>query len=202
MLTNYFKIAWRNLRKDRLFTALNLLGLSVGLTCAFLIWLWVADEISVDKYNEKDAQLYQVMTNQQQDNGIKTGSYTPGILARALAKEIPEVEYSTEVLPASWFDSKGALVSGDKKIRAGGSYVDKDYFSVFTVHFIAGNKDKLLRDLQSVAISTNMARALFGTTENVIGKTVKFDAYDFSGSFAITGIFEPNPPSATEQYDL
>jgi putative ABC transport system permease protein len=202
MLTNYFKIAWRNLLKDRQFTVLNLLGLSVGMTCAFLIGLWVADELSVDKYNEKDAQLYQVMTNQQQDNGIKTGSYTPGILAPALAKEIPEVQYATEVLPASWFDSKGVLVSGDKKIRAQGSYVDKNYFSVFTVHFVAGDKDRLFRDQQTVAISTNIAQTLFGTTDNLIGRMVKYDAYEFSGSFTISGIFEPNPPDATEQPDL
>ena len=202
MLKSYWRIAWRNLLKDRQFTALNLLGLSVGLTCAFLIGLWVADELSVDKYNEKDARLYQVMTNQRQDNGIKTGTYTPGILAPALAKEMPEVEYATEVLPASWFDSKGAIVSGDKSIRAGGSYVDKNYFNVFTVHFIAGDKNQLFRDKQTVALSTDMARALFGTTDNLIGKTVKYEGYDFSGNFVITGIFEPNPPNATEQSDL
>ena len=61
MLKNYFKLAWRNLVKDRQFTFLNLIGLSTGLACAFLIYLWVNDELSVDKFNEKDSQLYQVL---------------------------------------------------------------------------------------------------------------------------------------------
>jgi len=73
MLTNYFRIAWRNLRKDRQFTLLNLLGLSTGLACSLLLYLWIADELTVDKFNEKDSQLYQVMVNFKTDNGVKTG---------------------------------------------------------------------------------------------------------------------------------
>jgi len=92
MLKSYFRITWRNLLKDRQFTALNLIGLSVGLACTLLIGLWVADELHMDKYNEKDAQLYQVMGNFKTDAGIKTGTHTSGILAPALKKEIPEIE--------------------------------------------------------------------------------------------------------------
>jgi putative ABC transport system permease protein len=202
MLKSYFKIAWRNLIKDRQFTALNLLGLSVGLTCTFLIGLWVADELNIDKYNETDARLYQVMTNQQQENGIKTGSYTPGILAKALKAELPEVEYSVSIFPASWFDSKGMIVSGGKRIGAGGEYVDKDYFNVFSTRWVAGDKDRLFEDKQGVALSTTTAKELFGTTENIIGKTVTYEASDFSGTFLITGIFEPNPSNASRQFDL
>jgi hypothetical protein len=73
MLKSYFRITWRNLLKDRQFTALNLIGLSVGLACTLLIGLWVADELHMDRYNEKDAQLYQVMGNFKTDAGIKTG---------------------------------------------------------------------------------------------------------------------------------
>ena len=202
MLKSYLKIAWRNLIKDRQFTALNLMGLSVGLTCAFLIGLWVADELSIDKYNEKDAQLYQVKTNQPSENGIKTGDYTPGILARELKTSFPEVEYSVEILPASWFDSKGVIVTGDKRISAGGEYVDKDYFNVFTTPWLAGDKDRLFRDKQGVALSEPIAKALFGTTENSIGKTIKYEAYDFSGTFTVTGVFEPGPANASRQFDL
>ena len=81
MIRNYFKIAWRNLRKDRLFTLLNLVGLSTGLACTLLIYLWVNDELHIDKYNEKDGRLYQVMNNMHSDRGITTGTNTPGLLA-------------------------------------------------------------------------------------------------------------------------
>jgi putative ABC transport system permease protein len=76
MLKNYFKIAWRNLIKDRQFTVLNVLGLSVGLACTLLIGLWVADELGMEKYNPNDARLYQVMTRypSEGDEGRPAGS--------------------------------------------------------------------------------------------------------------------------------
>jgi len=73
MLSNYLKIAWRNLLKDRQFTFLNLVGLSTGLACTFLIYLWVHDELSVDKHNEKDEHFFQMMVNKSQENRIKKG---------------------------------------------------------------------------------------------------------------------------------
>src|SRR5690349_3719622 len=99
MLRNYFKIAWRNLIKDRQFTFLNLLGLSTGLACALLIWLWINDELSMDKYNDNDRQLYQVMQNIKHDGEIETTPNTAGLLANALAAEMPEVEHATTVVP-------------------------------------------------------------------------------------------------------
>src|SRR5688572_30527819 len=92
MIRSYLKIAWRSLIKDRQFTLLNLLGLSTGLACTLLIYLWVVDELGVDKHNAKDAQLFQIMVNQPHEDGIKTGEHTPGLLADALKAEMPEVE--------------------------------------------------------------------------------------------------------------
>ena len=117
MFGNYFKIIWRNLLKDRQFTILNLLGLSTGLACSLLIYLWITDEKNVDKHNEKDAQLYQVMTNIKTENGIKTIPGTAGLLGTVLSKEIPDIEYSVSVLPASWFPFQGVLTTGETKVK-------------------------------------------------------------------------------------
>jgi len=202
MIKNYFRIAWRNLLKDRQFTFLNLIGLSTGLACTFLIYLWVHDELNVDKYNEKDRQLFQVMVNQHNDDGIKTGEYTPGLLADALEKEIPEVEYAVAVLPASWFSSQGVISYGDAHIKAGSQYESKDYFNVFTSKFIDGDKNRLLTDKYTVAISEEIAMKLFNTTRNIIGKTIKWDLGQFSGSYVVSGIFEKPPANATNQFDI
>jgi len=202
MLKSYFRITWRNLLKDRQFTALNLIGLSVGLACTLLIGLWVADEVHMDKYNEKDAQLYQVMGNFKTDAGIKTGTHTSGILAPALKKEIPEIEEAVTVFPASWFSSKGTLTAGDKHLKADGQYVSKDYFDVFTCPFLEGDRNRLFADKLAVAISDQMAMKVFGTTSDVVGKRIKFEQGEFSGDFLITGLFRHNPPNATEQFDL
>src|SRR5580704_17810057 len=102
MIKNYLKLAWRNLLKDRQFSILNILGLAVGLTCTLLIGLWVADELHMEHYNPNDARLYQVMSYHKVLNSIQTGMYTPGILAKTMKADLPEVENATEVLPASW----------------------------------------------------------------------------------------------------
>ncbi|GAB4014167.1 ABC transporter permease [Spirosoma migulaei] len=202
MLRNYIKIAWRNLLKDRQFTALNLIGLSTGLACTLLIYLWVTDELTIDKYNEKDAQLFQVMANHVNEDGIKTINHTPGLLANALAAEMPEIDHAVTVVPASWFSSKGVISVGENRLKAGGQFVGKDYFNVFTCPFLQGTQTSLFADRQTIALSENLATKLFGTTTNVIGKAIKWDQGEFSGLYRIGGIFANNPPNATEQFDL
>ena len=142
------------------------------------------------------------MVNQHNDDGIKTGSFTPGLLANALEKEIPEIEYAVTVLPASWFPNKGVISFGDAHIKAGSQFIGKDYFNVFSCRFIDGDKNRLLADKYSVAISEELAMKLFNTTKNIVGKTVKWDHEEFSGSYMISGIFEKNPSNATNQFDL
>lgn len=201
MLQTYFRLAWRNLLKDRQFTLLNLLGLSTGLACSLLLCLWIFDELKVDKYNEKDSQLYQVMTNNNSDHGIKTGTYTPGLLGKTLKEEIPEIEYSVSILPASWFPHEGVLTSGDKHIKATGQYVGKDYFNVFTCPYIEGDQRRLFTDNHQIAISEELANKLFHTTQNLIGRRLQWDLDAFGGDFVISGIFKNLPSNATQQFD-
>jgi putative ABC transport system permease protein len=114
MIKNYLKLAWRNLLKDRQFSFLNIMGLAVGLTCTLLIGLWVADELNMEHYNPNDSRLYQVMSFHKVVGTIQTGMYTPGILAKTMKTDLPEVENATEVLPASWFNPGGVVGFGDK----------------------------------------------------------------------------------------
>lgn len=202
MIRNYFRIIWRNFSRDRQFSILNLLGLSTGLACALLIYLWIADELNIDKYNEKDKQLYQVMQNLETEFGVTTMPYTAGLLGKSLAEEIPEVEYAVSVLPESWFPFKGVVTNGETHIKAGARYISKDYLNAFTMRFVVGDKNRLFADNSSVAISEELAKKLFNSTQNAIGKTVKWDQSEFGGTFIISAVFEKNPPSATDQFDL
>src|SRR5690349_9508308 len=152
MFTNYFKIVWRNVIKDRQSTILNLLGLSTGLACTLMIFLWITDELNVDKYNEKDQQLYQVMENIKNEDGIKTIEGTAGLLGATLSKEIPEIEYSVSVMPASWFPFQGVITTGDVKMKGRGQYVSKDFFHAFSIEYIEGEKSSLFNSKSSVAI--------------------------------------------------
>jgi len=199
---NYLKIAWRNLYKDRQFTLLNVIGLSTGLACALMIWLWVSDERNVDKYNEKDSQLYQIMQNIQHENNIETMNHTAGLLANALKNEMPEVEYAATVIPASWFGNKGIIAAGDTKVKARGQFVSKDYFHVFTVPFVQGDNSKIATDKHSVAVSEELAMKLFHTTTGVTGKTIQWNQGEFTGTYLITGIFASNGPNVSDPFDI
>ena len=202
MIKNYFKIAWRNLVKDRQFTFLNLIGLSTGLACTMLIYLWVNDELHVNKFNEKDSRLYQVMPVETTSGNNETLENTPGLLAEALSKEMPEVEYAASVIPSTWFSNKGLLSFGDTHLRADGQFVSKDYFNIFSCNFLEGDKNKLLSDKYNIAISKELAIKLFNTTNNVIGKTVEWNQEGLNGDYLVSGIFEKFPSNATTQFDI
>jgi hypothetical protein len=206
MIRNYLKLAWRNLLKDRRFSLLNLFGLSVGLACALLIGLWIADEWTMERYNPNDNRLYQVMTNNKTSNGLQTGMYTPGILAKSLRAEFPEIEDASTVLPASWFNDPttpgGVITYKDKKLNCTPQLVDSNFFHLFTCPIVDGNRSRLFTDKQGVFISGALAQSLFGTTHDLIGKVIRFEQYDFTGDYEIRGVFQPNPENATEKPDL
>jgi putative ABC transport system permease protein len=129
-------------------------------------------------------------------------SHTPALLAKALADEIPEIEYAASVLPASWFPYKGIASNNDVHIKAGGEYISKNYFDVFSVDFTEGDKNKVVNDKSSVAISEDMAMKLFHSKKNVTGKILQWTQQEFGGSFIVSGVFKKPPATATDQYDL
>jgi putative ABC transport system permease protein len=203
MIKNYFKIAWRNLRRDRQFSLLNLAGLSTGLVCALFIYLWINDERSVDRFHEKDSQLYQVMMNRQEADGIiETEHSTPGLLAEALIEEMPEVENAVSVIHATWFSDKGIISDGKTSIKAGPQFVGRDYFDVFTCDFIEGNKTQLFSDKRAIALSDELALKLFKSTTGCIGKVVEWNHGKFSGKYQVTGVFKKSPANTSYQFDI
>ncbi|HWB25626.1 MAG TPA: ABC transporter permease [Chitinophagaceae bacterium] len=199
MFKNYFKLAWRNLTKNLQCSFLNVVGLSTGLACVILIYLWVSDELHVNKFNKNDDRIYQVMQPVQGGNGAQPN--TPGLLADALAKQMPEVEYAASVIPATWFDNKGLFSFNNTHIRADAQFVSKEYFNIFPCHFIQGSGNELFGTKNNIAISTQLALKLFGTTNNITGKTINWNQQDFDGTYTVAGVFEKFPPNSTIQFD-
>src|SRR5215831_944131 len=140
MFRHNLLIIYRNFKKFKTTFFINIIGLSTGLACTLLIYLWVNDELGINRFNEKDKQLYEVMENQHLDGGIKTTDGTSGILAESIAKDIPEIEYAATVTPTSWFP-KATLLNQerDKNIRAAGQFVSSDFFDIFTYPLIQGS---------------------------------------------------------------
>ncbi|HMK18505.1 MAG TPA: ABC transporter permease [Chitinophagaceae bacterium] len=198
MFKNHLKIAWRTLLKDKQFTFLNVLGLSIGIACTLLIYLWVNDEMSFDKFFEKESQLYQLMERRNNNEMSGVSDESSGLLGEALKLRMPEIEYATAVAPPEWWQ-KFTLSFDDNNIKATGQYAGPDYFNVFSFKLIDGKKDDVLKDKSSIVISDELAKKLFGTAENVVGKSIRFQQ---EKNFFVSGVFERLPYHSSTQFDF
>ncbi|SFN23346.1 ABC-type transport system, involved in lipoprotein release, permease component [Chitinophaga sp. YR627] len=201
MLKNYFKIAWRNLFKNPQATFLNLAGLSTGLAAFLLIYLWVYDELNVDRFHEKRGQLFQIMENVKDGRGVITNNGTPALLAEALTGTMPEVEYATVTTPPSWFPEI-TFSTGDKPVNAAAIFAGKDYFNIFSYPLSQGNKSTVLADKEGMVISEALAMKLFHTTENIIGKTISWQIQEFKKHSTVSGVFKGTPANSSIQFDF
>ncbi len=197
MASNHFKTIWRSLLKDKQFAILNLVGLSVALACVLLIYLWATDEMSVDKFHANNDRLYEVMAHIKLPDGIHTQENTPYLLSRALAKEMPEVEDAV-CLQKGFI--QGTLSVGEKHIKTTKYFADYHFFNLFSFHLIEGNKSNVFDDNYSVLLSDKMANKLFGTTKNIIGKTVQWE--NDPHLFKVTGIFEEPSSNSSLKFDV
>jgi putative ABC transport system permease protein len=198
MFKNHLKIAWRTLLKDKQFTFLNVLGLSAGLACTLLIYLWVNDELGFDKFNDRDSQLYQLMEHRTTPGQSPVSDESCGLLGEVVAAQIPEVEYAAALAPPEWFQ-KFTLSAGDKNIKAKGQYAGKDYFNIFSFKLLDGKKDEVLARKNSIVISDELAKKLFNTTENIIGRDIRFQ---HDTDFFVSGVFEKVPYHSSQQFDF
>jgi putative ABC transport system permease protein len=206
MFLSYFKIAWRNLRKDRQFTFLNLFGLSIGLASSLLIYFWVSYQWNIDKFHKNNRQLFEVMSNVSMGDATQTMNYTPGILAHAMVKELPEVE-DAAVTVSDFAQAKGIVSVHDSHIKGTQLFASRNFFNVFSYTLIEGDSNKVLSDRSGVLLSDQLALKLFHTTSNIIGRSVEWKPANdnlgkTSGLYAVSGIFKTPPSNSSLQFDI
>ncbi|MEX1238152.1 MAG: ABC transporter permease [Cyclobacteriaceae bacterium] len=199
MLRHTLLLIFRNFKRFKTTFFINLIGLSSGLACAMFIYLWVADELSMDKFHEKDSQLFQVMTNQNRSDEINTIAQGPGLLPEALAAEFPEVEHA---VGSSGAGDMFILSVPGKNVNGEGQFAGKDFFNIFSYPLLHGNKDYVLAEKNSIVLSEEMARALFNTTEDVIGKMVEWQARFIRQQVIVTGVFKNVTRHSSVQFDF
>ncbi|HLF34471.1 MAG TPA: FtsX-like permease family protein [Cyclobacteriaceae bacterium] len=201
MFKHNLTISYRGFIRYKMSFIINLIGLSTGLAFGLLVYLWVLDEMNFDKFHKNDSRLYQVMENSHDPEGISTSDISPALLAKALSREMPEVEYA--VSTGSRFFSPGGIIShGDKRLQVKGLYASQAFFQAFSFNMLQGNKNTVLEDLYSIVISESMAIKLFGTLDEVRGKIVTGNRDLFDREFIITGVFEDPPFNSTLQFDF
>ena len=172
MIQNYIKIAWRNLVRNKAFSAINIIGLAMGLTCSLLIMLWVLDEKSVDGFHTNGKQLYQVYERQFYDGKTDASYPTQGELAAELKRVIPDIDYSSGMDYAAAPGTQSTFAAGQKVNKMNGFYAGADFFSMFSYPLLYGKATNALNAVESIAISRSMAEQFFGTAEKAMGKNL------------------------------
>lgn len=203
MLRYNLLLAYRNFKRHKGSFFINLIGLSTGLTCTLLIYLWVNDELSVDKFHKNHSRLYQVLQNLPMADGILTVGATPGLLAESLLEEMPDIDDAVAVAyPMGGQGTKGLLSFENTYLKASELYAGNNYFNVFSYPLIEGDKDQVLSDKYSILLSEEMAVKLFKTTRNVVGKTVTWNRERLDGEYQVTGIFKNPPANSSARFDV
>ncbi len=193
MFKNYFTTAFRGFRRHKSSFFINLTGLSIGLTCSFLIVLWVLDELKMDQYHTDIEQIYQVMEHQSYSGEVMTTLSTPGILARNLKKDFPEFEFTSTY---TW--NNDYLFSKDNQtFREDGLYVENDFFHILDIELIYGNRDELLTNPNTIVLSETMAKKYFGD-RNPVGEGITFNNHE---ELTITGVYRDMPSYSSFQFD-
>ncbi len=185
MLLNYFKVAFRNLLKNRGYSAINIGGLAIGMAVTTLIGLWIWDELSFDKYHAHYDRVMRVMQNQTYNGKVNTQFSVPA----ALGQEIRD-KYGDDfkhVLQSSW-NSQHTLAQGQKKMLKAGSFIEPGIIDMLSLELTAGDK-RALDNTYSILLSSSVAEAFFGK-ENPVGKTLRLDnQFDVN----VSGVYKDLP---------
>lgn len=197
MIKNYLKIAWRNIVNNKVYSAINILGLAAGMAVALLIGLWVSNEFSYDKFLPNYSQLYKVELNfTSQHDGEHTQDAIAIPLADVLRKDVPGIERvaETDWMGWQWHD----LMVGDKKLYLGGGAAHPDFLNIFQYPFVEGNARSALSEMYSVVITESTAKALFGNADPM-NKYVRFDNKQ---NLKVTGVLKDIPHNGTLQFSF
>ncbi|WP_232074198.1 ABC transporter permease [Spirosoma aureum] len=195
MIRNYFTVAWRNLIRNKAFSAINMLGLALGMACSLLILLWVQDEHSVDGFHANGKYLYQVYERQQFDGKTEASYSTQGLLADELKRLIPEVQYASSL---EW-NNPFTFQVGDRINKMEGTFAGADFFRMFSYKLLQGNPETALDAPNGIAISRKMADQFFGSPEKAIGKAIRYENKD---DLTVTAVFDNLPANSSQQFDF
>jgi putative ABC transport system permease protein len=198
MLKNYIKIAWRNLVKNKVFSFINIVGLAIGLACFMLIALYVVDELSYDKYNEKASRIYRINSDITFGGTAMTLAVCSDPMGATLKNDYPQVEQYVR-----FYNSDGS-----KRIKKGNVFIteenvahaDSTLFDVFTLPAIAGDTKNALNEPNTVVLTKTAAEKYFGSTD-AVGKTIE-TSEDGSTLYKVTAVIEDIPGNSHFNFDF
>jgi putative ABC transport system permease protein len=196
MLINYLKIAVRNLLRFKIYSFINIVGLAVSISACILIFLWVMDELSYDKFNKNADRIFRPYISIKINNSELNHAMTPAPLGEALYKDCPEVESFTRI----WTFDKAPIVRYGVKVfnEKRFLYVDSSFFKVFTTEFVKGNPKTALIKPGTVVLTESTAHKYFGD-ENPMGKIINVDK---NRNYVVTGVIKNIHNESHFHYDF
>jgi putative ABC transport system permease protein len=198
MIMHHLTYAIRHLAKKKLYTILNVFGLSIGLACFATIGLWVKSELSYDTFHKKSDRIYRVVNTYVDETSVINQAATSPPLGPALAKDIPDVEQAVRIDPGD-----AVMAVDDKSFLERGIITDQSFFEVFDFNLLSGNRSSALKEPYSVILSQSLAEKYFGQTDPV-GQLVKIFSFDADGNgaqYKVTGVIENCPENSQFFYD-
>ncbi len=194
MLTNYFKIMWRGLMKNKFYSFINILGLTIGMASAILILLWIQNEMSHDRFYEKTDRIY-LANNRDKVNGkMLAWNNTPKPLGLAIKNDYPEVE---DVVRLNEYAANFLISTGEKHFSIHGEFADPGFLKMFSLPLLEGNPNTSLNNPNSIVLTQQLAIKLFGK-EDAVGQTVRVDSSDY---FTVTGVLKDLPSNSRFNFD-
>src|SRR6188768_430948 len=195
MLANYFKIALRNLSRNRTYAMINICGIAVGMTAFSLFALYVVDELSYDRFHDKADRIVRVVHHAAWDGGEAHHAVTSAAFAPALKSTYPEIEQAVRIVP----EGGGVLHFENKVVKAGGIFfADNNVFDVFSFPFLYGNNKTSLALPESIVLTETLATKLFGDPKKALNQTVYFE-----GNVAnkVTGVIQDVPANSHVRFE-
>lgn len=199
MIKNYFKIAWRNLIRNKTFSTINISGLALGITCSLLIMLWIIDERSIDGFHKNSDQLFQVYERNYADGKVGAGYATQGLLPEELKKQIPEIQLTAGFEYAAAPGTKNTFEAADKVNKFNGFFAGADFLEMFSYPILEGSAQNSLNAPNKIAISRKMAEYYFGKASASIGQTIRFENKE---DLQVTAVFENIGSNSSQQFEF
>ena len=195
MFKNYFKTALRNLSKNKFYTSINIIGLAVGLATCLLIFLYVVDELSYDKYNANADRIYRVNNEIKFNGNYLDLAQVPAVMGPTMLREMPQVQqYVRMNWHGSFLVKKGNENIQEQRV----AYADSTLFDVFTLPVIAGDAKTALKDYHSLVITETIAKKYFNSTD-VVGKTMLMND---TSNYKITAVIKDVPKQSHFHFDF
>ena len=191
MIRNYFKIAYRSIVRNKVFSAINILGLSVGITCGILILLWVGHELSWDRFHQNIDRIYRVYLNRPGDEGI----FTQTVVPLALWSELEATPGVRFVAPTNT-GAEATLAYEDRSVSKSFLYASPDFLKMFDFPYLDGSSKRQLDDASSIILTQSTADALFGK-ERAVGKVIRLDN---RADLVVSGVVSDPPDNSTLQF--